>query len=496
MIKRLKFFLLSSSLLLAYILFYKIYFSRVTAFGCFDDCFNITAGYFMTKGKVLYSQIFFNHQPLMALLSYLIQSVFHPINIYELILRHRQVIFIFGFLFNLLIVWRFSLVGLGFVFFYEISKFYLFGDRFLAEGLIVYPLVYMTGLIWYKFARKKIFSWEYISSAIFVWFVVFMREPYLLLALFIYVLILWGKTQRGVKLLSFAVFLFLTLIVLISVPLNDYIFDVLTVNRGTVNYLFSQEILKSFFYPLYLLVGGKWNIFRVFLVGFDLIFISLLSLFLRISKKIFLMGFFLILGLANLRTILPGTIFYEAFHLLPWYALFVLMTFLILGEIYAKQRRSGILVILLLIVLFGYLIFSPQSYIREKINPQAEFLTNYGHFLEVGEVVKTLSNTDDTLFIDGDIDLIYWQANRLSPYKYSWFIPVMGGHEKFLQARSEMFASNPPDFSYGSKNSPEGYQRFLSNGEPTKLFVRNEKISEVSKERWRKAKEWSYELVF
>src|SRR5579871_1635124 len=121
---------------------YKIYIPRINAFGCFDDCNNFMGGYFLLHGKRLFSEIFFNHAPGMAYISYLIQSLFHPRNLYELILRHRQFVILFGFFGNLFLLLRFGWKASGFIILYELSKFYLFGDRFLAEAIIVYPIVY------------------------------------------------------------------------------------------------------------------------------------------------------------------------------------------------------------------------------------------------------------------------------------------------------------------------------------------------------------------
>jgi len=53
-----------------YLLLYKIYIPHTNSFGCFDDCMNISAGYFLQYGRTLYSEIFFNHQPNLAYLSF------------------------------------------------------------------------------------------------------------------------------------------------------------------------------------------------------------------------------------------------------------------------------------------------------------------------------------------------------------------------------------------------------------------------------------------
>ena len=128
-------------LLPLYVILYKIYIPRVNAFGCFDDCFNYLGGYFIANGKHIYSDFFFNHQPIPAFLSYFVQTLTNPINIFDLVLRHRQFLMLFGLLFNVLLIIRFRLPAFLFVIIFELSKFYVFGDRFLAEGIIVYPIV-------------------------------------------------------------------------------------------------------------------------------------------------------------------------------------------------------------------------------------------------------------------------------------------------------------------------------------------------------------------
>ena len=250
-----------------YIILYKIYIPRVNAFGCFDDCFNIVAGYFISKGKILYEQIPYNHNPLMAYVSFFIQSISSPQNIFELILRHRQFILLFGFFVNLLILFRFGIPALGFVLFFEFSKFYIFGDRFLAESIVVYPIVYLFALFWNKLKKNKIYNADYILSAVLVWFIIFAREPFVPLAIFLFFSILFGKPFNTYKKLSISIFFILSAVTLLLMPLKEYIYDVFYINfSGVFAYeanssdLFGQGFIKIFFYPFYILFGGEWNL--------------------------------------------------------------------------------------------------------------------------------------------------------------------------------------------------------------------------------------------
>ena len=115
--------LLLFGLVVLCIFLYKIYMPRVNAFGCFDDCDNFMGGYLLLQGKKLYSEIFFNHNPFMAYLSFIVQFVTHPQNLYELILRHRQFLLLFSFVFNVILFLRFGLPAFAFTIFYELTKF-------------------------------------------------------------------------------------------------------------------------------------------------------------------------------------------------------------------------------------------------------------------------------------------------------------------------------------------------------------------------------------
>lgn len=499
-------------LLPIYIALYKIYIPHVNAFGCFDDCFNIVAGYFITNGKRLYSEIFFNHQPLMAYFSYFIQTKFHPINIYDLILTHRQSIMAFSFIVNVLIIFRFGLPMLGFVLLYEFSKFYVFGDRFLAEGVIVYPLVYMVGLVWQKYTSKRLYWYDYLLSSLFAWFIIFMREPYIIVSFALLFLIFFGKPFSYQKKVALGLFILSVIVFLAMMPMPEYFFNVVTVNSQifhseAADKLLGLGVIKLFVYPIAILFGGEWNMFRYFLVGLDIVFlISFLFLLKVKEKRLVLLMLFLILGLANIRIVPPGKIFYAAFHMIVWYGLFIATLLHLLNALFFYRKKIAASLLIILVILFVYIVGSPKSFIREKADPHYELITNYGKELQVGEVVRLLSKPTDTLYLDGGDDLIYWQAKRLSPYEYSWYTSGMLSFSRYRQARIDMFRKTPPDFYYRfcskekmagyflSKSYESDYVNLYSLGKPTCLYVKKSKILNIEEGRWQKAKEFLYEL--
>lgn len=496
-----------------YAAIYKIYIPKVNAFGCFDDCFNIVAGYFIINGKRLYSDIFFNHQPLMAYFSSFIQTVFHAVNIYDLILAHRQSIIAFGFIMNILIILRFGLPMFGFVLIYEFSKFYVFGDRFLAEGVIVYPLVYMMGLVWQKYINKRLHWHDYILTSLFTWLVIFMREPYVVVAIVLFFIIFFGKPSSSSKKYALSLFALLVVIFLSIIPLSEYFFNVVTVSTQIFhseaggNNLLGSGIINIFIYPVLLFFGGEWNIFRYFLLGLDVVvLISFLFLFRVRGKRKALLVLFLILGFANVRIVSPGKIFYAAFHMIVWYGLFISALIFLLNELFLYKKKIAVLLSIIVVILIVYIVGSPKSFIREKADPHFELITNYGKELQVGEVVRLLSKPTDTLFLDGGDDLIYWQAKRLSSYKYSWYTSAMPDFFRYQQARLDMFAASPPDFYFRfctkeirsdyflPKVYEDDYVNMYSGEKPTCLYIKKSKIKDISESKWQKAKEFLYEL--
>lgn len=499
-------------------LFYKFYIRKVSAFGCFDDCFNIVGGYFLTQGKTLYSDIFFNHQPLMAYISFGIQFLTDPINIFSLILAHRNFIFTFSILMNLLIAARFRWAGVGFIFFYEATKFYVFGDRFLAEALIVYPLVYLFGLFWYKFNNKRIYKIEYIFTAFFTWFIIFLREPFIPVAILLFVLILWDKKFTKVNFLSILLLIFLSLCLILLLPLQDYIFNVYSLNRDTIsNYgssagnITSVGALKIFFYPLYIFFSREWGYFRTILIILSLLFILFSSLLTIRTKKWKIMGLIiLILGLANIRYVAsPGHAFYEAFHMAPWYGLFIFTIFIFFQSLWKQKisEKLKYLFMAMLVALFIFMLFPGKSFIWEKNDRHVEFINNYGNYLQYGEAARILSSSKSTLFVDGFDELIYWQAKTASSYKYLWYTSFMPDIPLYSKARAEMFKKNPPDIYYGScpkeiadtrlmpRENRQLYVNLYAYGKPTCLYIKRSYISKISKNQWQKLKEFQFYLL-
>lgn len=476
-----------------------VYRDRIGAFGCFDDCFNYMGGYFLLAGKRLYADIFFNHQPFPAYISAAIQYLTKPEGIYLLIHQHRMFLIYFSMIADMLLVLRFGLVGFGFALLYETTKGYVFGERFLAEAIIVYPLVYLLGLIGEMWRKKNIFGGEVLLAGMLTWFVVFSREPYVPLALTLFGYLLWKHKGNKEKKVSLSVFLLLSGVTIVIHSFPDYFFNLITVNASRPGT--EGNIWLTIFYPLMVFFGGQWNLFRWIEVGLAGIFWLLVASLIPVKKtRVRIIVLLIILTLANIRSVAPGEIYYAAFHHIVWYGLFIMAVIGLIREIW--ERRGYVVAGVSTIAFLGVTIWafvSPQSYIHEKVDRHAEFTTNFSQIFTIGGIIKTLSTPADTLFLDGWDDLIYWQAKLPSPYRYVWYTSSMYQFARYQEARGDMFLHNPPTFFYGkcvedvfnpaSLPRANEYARLTTSKAPTCVFVLRSKIPEISDTQWAAARE-------
>lgn len=491
----------------------KIYYERVSSFSFFDEYADIIVGYFMVKGKTIYSEIFFNHQMIPVYISYVIQLILHPGSLYKLILYHRLFIIGFSLLMNGLLVYRFKTVGLAFMFVFELTKYYLFGNLFLAESMIVYPLVYLFCVVWEKLDGKRISGINFFLGGLFTWFVIFSREPYVPLVVFLYLVLIIGKKNMKEKIVSFFTFVILSLITFFTVPIKDYLYQIANVNfmsifsmEAKTNNIFGSGMLQIFFYPIYIFFSGKWNYFREILIGLDILFF--IGLVGYIQKKAIskILLIFFTLGFANARIVIPGEVFFGSFHLMIWYGLFIVIVFLGIKFLfqYYKQNIVRYALSLYIFLFFSFLLLSPQSFLKEKVDTNTDFTNNYARFYSVGEIIKALASPNDTLFIDMADSLVYWQAGLDAPYPYTLYYPVMDRIPKYKEIRLTMFQNTPPDFYY--VYCPEGqyvfipqkyraeYVELLYNNEQTCIYINKQKVNSIPENKLRDAKNLGYTL--
>jgi len=490
---------------------------RVGAFGCFDDCFNFGAGYFMLQGKQLYSEIFFNHQPFMAYISAAVQYISRPQTLFELVKYHRLAVLLLADLCGTFLILRFGFPLVLSLVVFEATKFYIFGDRFLAEGIIVYPMMYLTLLILYKFLGKIVYRWEYILAALCSWFIFWMREPFMpwsgMAFLILLLLAYKEKKQRKHIVIAFIIFSLLHLIALTVLTIREYIFNVFTVNMQyevSVQPLTVLTIAQTISYPVFVVFKGMGNIFQNTLFVLSIIFFVGIGYEVFRKKRGIAIGVtFVLLALANLRVVPVGTLYYDSFHMVPWYGMVLGITALFMSDMWedAKAKKIAVLssVSMLLITLYG--IFSPQSFIREHIDTQSEFTTNYANYFVKGQVIKLLARSGDTMFVEMWEDPIYFVAGVPTAYSYSWYTSVMPFFPKYQIARDEMFALHPPTFYVGacreedidsfalSLKDKDNYIQLLNSGRPSCVYIMKNIIKRISTDQKKQIFMFGYEVA-
>jgi len=403
---------------------------------------------------------------------------------------------------DVLLICRFRWKAVGFVLFFETFKYYFFGNLFLAESLIVLPLVYLLGIVLEGVDKKIIKFSDLILGSVFAWFIIFMREPFVPLAVLLFVFLFFFKSSRRNRLLSLILFFLLSSVTIFSVNLRDYFFQVITINSNTIvasdvkqNQLIGFGGINAFFYPFTLFVNKTLNFTHVVFLYLSANVILVGTYLVYKRKFLFQLAvIFITLGLANIRFVSPGTQFYAGFHMLPWFGLFCFSLGFLLEKLFILRKKPAIIISGCLILFFAGLIFMPNFYIHLKINKETDFTTNYGNYYSIGQAIKLSASPKDTVFVDGYDTLVYWQADLPSAYKYSLYIPVMQYFQLYSKERENMFNNHLPTFYFidcgkaGKTNAlPDKilkhYSQLIFNNKTRCLYVQKNKINSLSAEQ-------------
>lgn len=486
---------------------YKTTIPRTASFGCFDDCFNYTAGYLLLHAQTIFKDFFFNHLPFMAYISAGLQWVAQPINVYDLLLQHRQVLIGFGLLWNIFFIIRFGGKGFLFAILYETSKWYLFGTRFLAEGFIVYPLVYLVNLVW-EAKNKKISLLDFVGAIFSSWFILFSREPYIPLVLTLFgLLCFFQKDKQRIKYFLWS-FIALCAVTTFSFSIPDMWFNLITINKTTVladaanEFTLLERVSRMILYPFFILQFQE-HILWQHLQRLVILFLISIGIFvLKTKKASWVILWIGILALANSRAVPTGQVYYRAFQLLPWYAIFLTLLIHTSIQLRSVAKKATIILLGCITISWGIFFFDSSIFWKEQISPHEELINNFSEEIQIGNAIAILSVPTDDVFIDGWAELIYWQAQRMSRYPYSWYTSVMPLVDIYRDARTTYLIHTPPDFYYGTcpkevnttrtipEEARQHYVNIPINHVPSCLWVYKKTLPRISDERWQKASEF------
>lgn len=449
-----------------------------------DEDDNFASGKYILAGEKVYKEFFSHHQPFAYIISAGLQRVTNPNSIYLLVKRHREFIIAWSFLWVLFLILRFKTLFIPVLIIFEILKIHLLGNLFLSENLVVYPALYLVGL---GLNWKRLTGKELIFVGLSAGFIFFNLLPLWILATVIVSSLIYRQDSKlksaGFLSLGGLIFFMLTLP---FIDLPGFFYQSIFINYRyyvpqTLEHSLLWQLANAFASPVTLIFNDKQS--ATLLVSKILAIILILaSVSLIRQKKIRQVswGWFLI-GTSNLRFIEPGKESFSGFHLMPWLATFILVTFYLslfsLTQIEQKWRAflKMILSFLIAASLVVSIVFSQQLFTKRDL--QTDFYVNYSQDVEIGEVIKILKAEKSKLFIAPAKSLLYWQAEVLhaSPilYYYAW----MEEAPELKDPTHQLLKINPPDFVFLERKGTN-FENYLNNyievkkhGTGRKLFI-------------------------
>lgn len=441
-----------------------------------DEEDHIAFSYYMNRGYRLHEQLQNNHQPLVYFASAAIQKFTHPDNIFMLVRRHRQAMFLYGAVWSLLFVLRFKQAGLIFVLFYEFLKYYLLGNLLLLDSLAAYPTAYlfMTAIeIWYHRYAPKVF--EMIWLGIITWLITFTMIPLWPWLAFIWLGIL---IKLGKKVMWPIVIFGVLTVILFSfyspvswwheTVYNNIKYAIPALNE--IRTIWDKLIIDLFpFRAFFDLMSLQSQFVAMFFSGW-LVVVFFNKRWLLLYPALFL---------ANTRVKSTGATYYEGFHLLPWLGLLTVMFIATWKE--NRFKRYFVLALLILML-------NPAMPYFLKTDISQEYFINYSYHDDFNFAIRNISKPTDRLAVTDNKPLLYWRtgtrpATRQLVY-YAWEpnVPELrAGYEQVF------YGDNPPEIIYGDREhnlEAEKYVNIQRFGKPTLLFVRADRYAEITDAQW------------
>jgi hypothetical protein len=494
-------------LAIVFIMLSGIHNKFIYTFGFTDEGDNISIGYYVLQDKKLYSDIFSQHQPLTYYISAGIQSVVEPDNILLSVRRHRQAVMVFSFLWILFLTVRFGLKLLPFLVILELMKYYYLGHLFLAESLVVYPCIYLFSVFWKTQAGEKLLLFEAAAISLCMFFIVFNLMP--VAAALALLMVYFFFSTRSDKKIWLALIIpggIATLVLFLVTPFFDYIDSAIIANikyyipndtsiAFQVDQSKHQGLITMVFQPFIYLFQDSLSTFSVLQMLLSVTWVGFIWVYVTSSfKKIVpLFLVYLLLIIINSRPTIGSSIYYHAFHSLPYYAMFLAsigwICIAAMSEV--KNYRLKILPFLPF-VLFAILFFTSKNvYVNEDHSQEQTSYINFSTIYTYNDIVKTLASPGDTLAVIPYEELLYWNSGTVPPTRFlfyeAWPMDVPKYKEEILSG----LESSPPTFIYWPKGNLKKFvdeSLYVSvpkhDATISALFIRKDKAETVSNDQW------------
>lgn len=487
-------------LIIALILFFlitsKAYYNHIFFLDFADEEENFLPGKYLLTGKKLYSDMFLQHQPAAYIASAFIQKIVHPQTISALVKTHRISMILWSALWTILLTLRFGLPLLITVFIIELSKISLLGNLFLAESLVVYPLVYIGA---YMFFIKKDLLIEYFFVSLLTVFIFYSLLPLWPLIIFISLFFIF-RLRNLKRLLVFSGIFFLAAIIIFQfASIKDYFYNTIYITLKyylplTKHFSGTFSPLHGFIAPILALFDTKNTHLLWVIKSISLVLLLNLLLLIKYKKIKECLLIIFILGLASIRYVKADTELYGAFHMLPWFSLLTLYVSITSFQIYKQSQSKLVKLFNIFSILFILLVaFFQSKYTLFDIRDQKTDLhVHYSPHYNYSDALKIIKKPNDTLFVVPVNMLVYWNSDIKPVSKYIYFYEWM---EKtpLTEDVKRIFTKNPPDFLYcvDCKKSVvfsfiDHYHQLKKSGDQSFLYIKKDLFKQISQDQKQK----------
>lgn len=506
------------------VLFFVLQFSfltkRTQSFNFGDENEHLTPAFMMIKeSKSLYQDLSTNHQPLPIFTAYFFYKIVPVANLFMLIERVRQSLFLLSFIGAALLTLRFGLRGLIASIFIELIKFYFFGYHLLAETLVVYPLMYITGVLFESVFSKtqmtktsivnRIDDCVYALSIFWIAFNLLPTWPFLVLFSIFY---FRSKTLKKIFLPGFLWFLIVPTVLLFTVVKPFFWFQETVVNnyRYFLPYetsLTARDIFYLLAYPFLSVLSIHQPIARYYALLLFLGIISNVVLMFKKGKignsiKYNLLFFYPLLILLNTRVTSSDVGFYTAFHILPQVAfLTMVVVFTVFLAFKSFSCKTARWVFTVIMVISGVaLLVNGTKWWRESVSFDKfnEHFIQYGEDESIGMAIAAIKKKGDTLLAGTQSSFINIFADIPLATRQTAYLAWAYRSPTLRNEFNSILEKSPPTFVYfPESNNPyylalipilkEKYTRIQrSFGGNTNLYFLSSEIGNRTPEQWKR----------
>lgn len=452
-------------------------------------------GWLLTKGKRLYQDISTNHQPVSYLISAGVHTISHPNNLFMLVQRHRQFVFLWSLAWIGLLVWRFGWPLLMPLLIFEAVKFWLLGNEFVAESMAAFPVLYIFASQWQVWWHKREVREELLLGICFVLAVLFSIPLVLPLGL----LLLWRIGIHTNKQYTYRLILgglLVCVVVFGLVPLRHYLLETIYYNGKYGIPVLSeftgiQDVAKLFLIPI-----RSWrppyDTLSLLYISMSVVWLGGLILFFikRQWKNVKgLLIFFCLWGITNVRDIELHRYYYSGFHLLPWILVGLGITSLLAVDLLTHlSRRVRLTVMASLMIWLVWFWTQPQLPWKHLPDPQTENYVQYTPQYLVAEVINTVKQPGDMLMTIPNEVLPYFSTGLLPATRQVTYYEWQYRNPQLRQQWLSVLDNNPPRFisymndgaTYTSMIQRVILEKYVKLFDAPLVYIRKDSLAVVS----------------